>query len=262
MSSDIPSTPGIYRITCTVTGKFYIGSAVNLQNRWRVHRHYLFHNTHNNPKLQRAWNKYGPDTFTFEVLEYVLLPELLTAREQYWFNKLRPFDDRGFNIDRVAGSRLGQEVSLSTREKLKLANLGKKQSEELIHRRTAGQKGKKRGSQFSGTMRAATLRHPVSGEAREHMKMAKLGTKQSETTRKKRSISLLGREESEVTRAKKSASQTWRMQTLIVTSPEGVEQTIVGINKFCKEHSLSYSNLLNVAKGRAHQTKGWKARFP
>ncbi len=86
----IPETSGIYRITCIPTSKFYIGSAVNLYHRRVCHFNDLQHGTHRNSRLQRAWNKYGPDAFTFEVLELILIPFLL-EREQYWFDKLQPF---------------------------------------------------------------------------------------------------------------------------------------------------------------------------
>ena len=121
----IPTTSGIYRITCIVTGKIYIGSALNLRNRWRRHRNALLRNGHHNPKLQRAWNKYSPDAFTFEVLELVL-PISLTAREQYWFKKLKPFGKRGFNIYRVAGSSLGYKPSQATCDKIRVALSGRK----------------------------------------------------------------------------------------------------------------------------------------
>src|SRR5258708_15053375 len=85
----IPNAPGIYRITCIITGKIYVGSAVNLRRRCRAHLSTLQRNGHHNPKLQAAFNKYGPGAFTFEVLELVLLPSL-TMREQYWFKILKP----------------------------------------------------------------------------------------------------------------------------------------------------------------------------
>lgn len=113
----IPTTSGIYRITCTVTGKFYIGSAINLRRRHDNHFFHLQRNDHENPKLQNAWNKYGAESFTFEVLELVL-PMSLTAREQHWFNKLKPFGNKGFNIMKVAGSSMGRVVSPETRKKI------------------------------------------------------------------------------------------------------------------------------------------------
>src|SRR5689334_12150640 len=112
-----PETSGIYRITCTVTGKFYIGSALNLYSRWANHFSSLRRNVHGNPKLQNAFNKYGEDAFAFDILELVLIPEMLTAREQHWFEKLNPFGENGFNIDRIAGSALGRKLSAEHREK-------------------------------------------------------------------------------------------------------------------------------------------------
>src|SRR5258707_13712753 len=64
----IPTASGIYKITCTANKRIYIGSAVNLRQRRSEHFSGLQHSTHHNPILQNAWNKYGPDAFTFEVL--------------------------------------------------------------------------------------------------------------------------------------------------------------------------------------------------
>lgn len=105
--SSIPQTSGIYRIVCSANGKIYIGSAVNLRHRKKDHFKTLRGNRHANIRLQRAWNKYGEDAFSFEVIEWVLAPFLL-EREQYWMDKLRVCDDRyGFNIAPLAGSCYG-----------------------------------------------------------------------------------------------------------------------------------------------------------
>src|SRR6266704_1266098 len=145
----IPTVSGIYLITCTITGKIYIGSAINLHRRWIEHRSELSRNIHHNPKFQHAWNKHREQSFTFEVIELVLIPELLTAREQHWLDKFKPFGKKGLNIDRVAGSRLGSKHTAQTREKLRLASLGntnslgKKLSPEPRARRQASHLGKK-----------------------------------------------------------------------------------------------------------------------
>lgn len=126
---DIPSTSGIYRIVCTANKKIYIGSALNLYSRRNEHFSELRRNIHKNPHLQNAWNKYGEEAFSFEVLEQVL-PISLTAREQYWFNKLKPFDRKGFNINREATSWLGRKHSPKTIEDMR----GKKKSPEHIEK--------------------------------------------------------------------------------------------------------------------------------
>ena len=60
----------IYKITNLVNGKVYIGQTINKKDRWCSHKSKLKHNRHDNKHLQRAWNKYGKDNFTFEILEY------------------------------------------------------------------------------------------------------------------------------------------------------------------------------------------------
>jgi len=132
--SPIPDASGIYKIVCITTGRFYIGSAIDLRQRYYSHVSLLRRSVHDNIILQRAWNKYGSDAFVFEVLELVL-PISLIAREQYWFDKLKPFGKRGFNLDRVAGSRYGTKHSLKTREQMKISHLGQKPTEETIKKR-------------------------------------------------------------------------------------------------------------------------------
>jgi group I intron endonuclease len=62
-----PKAGGVYRITNTITGDFYIGSAVNLINRANRHAWDLAHGKAKNPRLQASWKKYGADAFAFSV---------------------------------------------------------------------------------------------------------------------------------------------------------------------------------------------------
>src|SRR6266568_3871938 len=141
----IPATSGIYKITCTANKKIYIGSALNLYLRRHVHFSELRYNKHVNRHLQNAWNKYGEQSFTFEVLEYVL-PISLAAREQYWFKKLKPFGHKGFNIATEAGSPLGNK-----------SRTGKKMSPEAIKNIADGHRGTKRSPETREKMRQSGL---------------------------------------------------------------------------------------------------------
>src|SRR6266567_3161977 len=168
----IPNASGIYRITCVVTGKIYIGSAMNLRTRRKAHFGGLTRNEHHNPKLQNAFNKYGEDAFTFEVLELVL-PMSLTAREQYWFAKLNPFGKRGFNLDRVAGSSLGRVVSQAAREKSRTTQLGRVYPER---------QGRKQPPQAVEKTRQANLGRKASEETKRKQAEARTGKKHSLAT--------------------------------------------------------------------------------
>jgi GIY-YIG catalytic domain len=85
-SRHIPTSSGVYQIRYNQNGKIYIGSAVNLQWRWRSHRRDLGNGVHVNPHLQSAWNLYGETSFEFSVLQYVEEHRLL-ASEQLWIDK-------------------------------------------------------------------------------------------------------------------------------------------------------------------------------
>ena len=64
-------TLGIYKITNIINKKYYIGSSINIEKRWKGHIRQLNNNTHYNKHLQRAWNKYKQKSFKFEILETI-----------------------------------------------------------------------------------------------------------------------------------------------------------------------------------------------
>ena len=86
----------IYKITNTVNGKCYIGQAKDYKARFQGHKLKLRKNEHDNSHLQYAWNKYGSDAFTFEVLEYT---EDYNEREKYYIKLYNSTDEScGYNI--------------------------------------------------------------------------------------------------------------------------------------------------------------------
>lgn len=100
---------GIYACFCTVTGKCYVGSAVNILARIKRHRYDLTMNDHINPYFQNAWNKHGSDKFEWTVLE-VCGEDQLLDREQHWINHYRKDDPkRIYNIANPVRQRVPSE---------------------------------------------------------------------------------------------------------------------------------------------------------
>lgn len=114
-------TSGVYKLTCLPSGGFYVGSAKHFKRRWAEHRRALVAKNHVNPKLQAAWNKYGPDAFLFAVLE-VCEYAVVLEREQVWMDRLRPT----FNVALVAGRPPGVEWTAAARDQKRQDSLGSK----------------------------------------------------------------------------------------------------------------------------------------
>jgi len=76
---------GIYRIINQSTGKSYIGQSINLRKRKIQHFSNLKCGKHENDYLQKGYNKYGLDAFTFSILEYTenLTQVEMNNREMY-----------------------------------------------------------------------------------------------------------------------------------------------------------------------------------
>lgn len=100
---------GVYRISL-FDGRCYIGSSNYIQKRWEDHRLQLRKRVHHSRYLQFAYNKYGADAFTYEIVE-LCDPDLLTEREQWWIDT----DCSAFNMFPTARSPLGFRHSAETK---------------------------------------------------------------------------------------------------------------------------------------------------
>ena len=135
---------GIYCIYNAISQKVYIGSAVNIKQRWRQHKSYLRRNIHCNQYLQLAWNKYGEENFQFITIEYISHISQLIEREQYYLNLIKPYNKNiGYNQNPIAGSCLGNKQSKETIEKRVSKFRGRKASKETRLKISIALKGNK-----------------------------------------------------------------------------------------------------------------------
>jgi len=118
-------TSGVYMITCANTGKKYIGSSVNVGKRLNDHVKQLREGTHCNSYLQRAWNKYGEDSFKLSVV-------LCCDKKNLLFYEQRAIDVfqahkscKGYNICPNARSRYGAKFTEESKQRLSASRKGK-----------------------------------------------------------------------------------------------------------------------------------------
>jgi group I intron endonuclease len=80
---------GVYKITCTATGKIYIGGTMGtFRRRWKIHLACLGRGE-GASRLQNAWNKYGANAFKFAPL-VVCAPKQVLQMEQMCIDLYRP----------------------------------------------------------------------------------------------------------------------------------------------------------------------------
>jgi len=118
---------GIYKWTHIISGKSYIGSAINLSNRLRSYYSIAYLKreiTKNNSMIYRALLKYGYSSFKLDILEYCN-PNALIEREQHYFDTLKP----EYNILKFAKSLKGFKHSEASIKLMRIAKLGVKRSE-------------------------------------------------------------------------------------------------------------------------------------
>jgi len=109
---------GIYKITCLNNNKVYVGSSSNIEMRWHRHRSNFKYNRAN-PIIQNSFNKYGLDSFKFDVIEECDVSNLID-REQFYADKYRNEGIELFNIgDFVANPTRGIKLSEKHLQKLK-----------------------------------------------------------------------------------------------------------------------------------------------
>lgn len=89
--------PVIYGIENKQTSKWYIGSCIDMKDRFQRHRYYLRHNMHHSEKLQRAYNMYGEDVFEVSVLHFLAENEDRFALEQQYIEKYDSVNN-GYNM--------------------------------------------------------------------------------------------------------------------------------------------------------------------
>lgn len=125
---------GIYAIKNKINNKMYIGKSVNVNKRKSYHLWLLRNNSHFNPKLQNAFNKYGEENLEFVILEKCNKDEL-DDKEIKYINRYNTTNN-GYNICEGGEGSLGRTLSGETKQKISNANTGRKQDEVAKKRKS------------------------------------------------------------------------------------------------------------------------------
>lgn len=122
---------GIYVIINLKNNKRYIGSSFNISKRLYEHKRLLRKGEHGNTHLQNAWNKYGEDGFSFDVLETISLDKSITNRElrdleTFYIEQFKTYiPEFGYNIIPGGIGTINYTISQETKDKISKSNKGK-----------------------------------------------------------------------------------------------------------------------------------------
>lgn len=134
---------GVYQIKNTINGKRYIGSSNQVKRRFYLHKWDLRRGKHHSITLQRSWDKYGEQAFSFEPIIYCSVDDL-HFYEQHCLDKVGTVDPlKGFNICCDASAAGKGRVWTDAQKKAKsIERKGKKVSPETLKKfQTCHQRG-------------------------------------------------------------------------------------------------------------------------
>jgi group I intron endonuclease len=162
---DILTQNGVYKITNTINGKIYIGSAAGsggFQRRWKKG-----YNKH----LTNAFLKYGTANFKFEILQ-ICQPQFCLAYEQAYLDYYKPWNesDSGYNICKITnlyqGTRLGTSHSDETKSKMSQKRIGIKFSPTTLAKMAVAKTGRNLSQNHKDKISASNMGKKLSKDVR------------------------------------------------------------------------------------------------
>ena len=132
---------GVYKITNTITGDFYIGSSKNVKKRLADHKcTSTWSNCPNNP-MYLDMKKYGIDKFAFEIIEVVEVKKL-KEMEQHFIETLKP----SYNSNNAKG--LDVEKRKEYQKEYQKSDKGKESHRKASNKYYKSDKGKEHRKEY------------------------------------------------------------------------------------------------------------------
>ncbi|MCC7208310.1 MAG: GIY-YIG nuclease family protein [Anaerolineae bacterium] len=249
------SLSGVYKITCTTNGKFYIGSSNNVIRRLKDHIYALNRGRHDNQYLQHAWDLHGGAAFEFCVIEACNTQSLLEA-EQTWMDTLDACNRSvGYNIGIFAASGMrGRKASAETKEKQSRIRQGRKPSPESVAKTALGLMGHECFAETREKISRAKKGRKVSPAFRAHLQSISKGRRFTQQHRDRIGAANRRRDPEVYRRVSDAVAHDY-----LLTDPQGNVYQVHGLKQFCDTHGLNYTNVsCHSVSGKPY--KGWKCQ--
>ncbi len=287
----------VYRVVDPYTEMSYIGQSTK-PLRFIQHAHYQEYLRMKREKINLldhpfyyAIDKLGISHFIWEVLCECSNQKELNTMEQKAINyyainggiyntkitvygsdeESLPKPDENFEYDRKTIKVKPETVAkMSSRkktpehiEKVRLANIGRKHTLESRMKISASGKTVRQSEEYKKKQSEALKKAFARPEVKEKLSKIRKGRKLSEEHKKKIGIARSGYTMSEETKKKKSEimnAMNYGRKKFIVTFPDGHEEEVLGIKKFCREHGLIYSSWNSTEYRGRKKYRGYSKR--
>lgn len=247
--------PCIYVYTNLLTGQQYVGQTIKLKRRNNDH----INNGYNGSYIDRALKKYSVECFDLSIVEEFdcINGDVLNEREIYWIKQFDTFNN-GYNLTKGGDGRKGYIIPEYQKKYGKDNSFyGRTHTEESKSKMRKSSKG-----QVPWNKGNKTPEHYKRYGKDNHM----YGKKLSEETKEKIRKKLLGSNNpnygkmpSEETKRKIKEQlliNDPREKSYKITTPEGKEYIIKGINRWCRVNDINPAGMFAVVKGRQKTTHG------
>jgi hypothetical protein len=162
---------GVYKIINKIDNKFYIGSSIDIEQRWYKHKSLLRNNKHPNKHLQNAWNKYGEICFEFQIICLTEKEKLLLIEQKFIIQTNCCNNKIGYNISyNTISPNLGKKLSLQEKQKISDSMKGKKHSQETKDKIGRANKNKKRTQEQKDCLSKIKKHNPSGAAVKGHKK--------------------------------------------------------------------------------------------
>lgn len=186
----------IYMLWNMANHKFYIGSTCNPKHRKHSHLSHLKLNKHGSSHLQAAFNRYGENAFSFEVIDECSLEDR-NERETAYIKLLGATNNEvGYNVRQIADSGIGVACSEEKKKRIGLSNTGKVLSQSCKEKISYALKGRKHSPEWSARIGLALRgrkKKPLSQEQKDAISRFQKGRKHTALHNARVSAALKGK---------------------------------------------------------------------
>jgi group I intron endonuclease len=252
---------GIYCIECTISGRKYYGSSMNVDKRLKQHRDDLQKQKHHNIQLQRSVDKHSIDNFKFYLLEETHFNnrKQLQNLEQTYIDK----NIGGYNMAPANGGDIlsNHPDNIAIRAKIRQTTILNNQLLTVEERKEKyGQRGENNGNWRNGGKSYKLC--PVCNVNKIQYKSNCCGKCRIRT---KENNSFFNKHHSERTkqmlRESNSGDNSWikgidpsllpYTKYYIITYPTGETKRVAGLKIIAEEFNVSITNVYNTIKRMA-----------